>query len=63
MKPWKFKAEFINGEIEFVHAWVFEEAIILAMAEQIKKGNDYTLLKIVNVEKDIILFPKVIFTA
>ena len=43
MKQYKYKVIFTNHCFEIVHAGNKKEAIILAQAEQIKKGNTYNV--------------------
>lgn len=43
MKQNKYKVYFVTGQIELVYAGGTESARILAQAEQIKKGHDYTV--------------------
>ena len=64
MKNYRFAVTFTTGKYEIIYTSDFESAIILSMAEQIKKRNDFRILKVVNTETDVTLdYPKVIFTA
>lgn len=46
MKLTEYQIFFSNGQSETVHAGNIQSAIILAQAEQIKKGNSYTVIKV-----------------
>lgn len=50
MRHTEYKVIFITGKTEFEYAFGYREAIILAQANQIKKGNDYTVSQVINVE-------------
>jgi hypothetical protein len=43
MRQYKFAVQFVTGLEEIVYAFNSAEAIILAQAKQINKGNDYRL--------------------
>jgi len=44
MKNDQYLVKFKSGNYELVLAYSYAEAEILAKAEQIKKGNDYTVI-------------------
>ena len=46
MKDYKYLVKFVTGEWEFIFTGNEQTAKILAQAEQIKKGNNYTILRI-----------------
>lgn len=46
MKLTEYQIYFSNGQSETIHAGNMQAAIILAQAEQIKKGNSYVVTKV-----------------
>lgn len=56
MRHIEYKVIFITGKTEFEYALGYREAIILAQACQIRKGNDYTVAQVINVETDQIVW-------
>ena len=41
MKHYRFEVNFVTRKMEFISAFGKQEAVILAQAKQINKGNDY----------------------
>jgi hypothetical protein len=54
MKNKKFFVMFFTLEGQWVEASHIEPAMILAQAEQIKKGNDYEIARVFDENKEII---------
>lgn len=50
MRHIEYEVIFTTGKTETEHAFGYREAIILAQASQIKKGNNYTVAQVINVE-------------
>ncbi len=50
MNEQEYRVIFFNGEFEDVHAFSTSEAMILAQAEQIKKGNSYEVKSVLEFE-------------
>lgn len=46
MKLTEYQIYFSNGQFETVFAGNMQAAVILAQAEQIKKGNSYVVIKV-----------------